>query len=360
MSALPPHSHAAQDGAPGPAGDVSPLTPQEIRTQLRAVLPEKVFAPVRWRGALTVVVVALYVAMDVCQLYPLSWPLRIVLAFVVGQLIVSAGLMGHEILHGAVYRSRFWQSIVGGLAFVPFFISPGFWRTWHVRAHHGNANIPGVDPDCHGRLEDVAKDPVMRTFLRFVPGAGGILPVLYTPVGFTGQATLVLWHHLPKLGVTRGEVIAARAYALALIAAEVALGWWLGLERTFFMLILPQLVANTMLGLYIATNHWVDPIGDTNDPLFNTSSVRTFFLFDWIHGWFSHHQEHHLYPGMNPIYAPLVQRELARIAPERQSVLPHLKTLLTIFRTPRTYVADDTLGDGRRRFPVAELKQSLK
>ena len=70
--------------------------------------------------------------------------------------------------------------------------------------------------------------------------------------------------------------------------------------KTFvFVGILPMMMANATVMSYIATNHMLRPLVDSDDPLDNTLSLRTHWLVDALHWRFSHHVEHHLFPAMS-------------------------------------------------------------
>jgi fatty acid desaturase len=65
-------------------------------------------------------------------------------------------------------------------------------------------------------------------------------------------------------------------------------------------------------------------------------SVRTLSLLDRLHFRFSHHVEHHLFPAMSGADLPRVGHGCTACA--RRVVCPaHLRALLWLYRTPRTY-----------------------
>jgi fatty acid desaturase len=336
------------------------LSPIDVRSRLRAILPREVFEPQPWRGALGMVIFVAYSALAATLIvFDPPWPVKLIGALLIGQGLTATIFIGHEILHGAVYRSRFWQDLIAGIIYAPYCIPVSFWRAWHVRAHHCHANIAGVDPDCVGYRGDYDQDRVYAAFVRSLPGGRTLLTPLSIFVAFTGQAMLVLWHHSPKLGVTRGTLWRMRTTCLALLVAEVLLGAAMGVQNALFILVLPQLFANATLMAYISTNHWLEPIVEVNDDLTNTSSVRTWVVFDYMHSWFSYHQEHHLFPWMSPIFARVVREKLREVAPERVSVLPHLLALRWIYRSPRTYGHRAELLDETRRFELTDIKREI-
>lgn len=335
-----------------------------IRRRLRQELPADTFEPRPGRGILGFAQIGAYALILAWLAQHLSAPLAVKLlaSFVLGQLIVAYGFIAHEVLHGAVFRSRFWQRLYGAVAFSPFFITPGLWTAWHVQVHHGNANVPSKDPDTFGWKADLPERPRERAFMQFMPATGPWFAWLSLPFLFTLQAQVVLWHFSGKeafrnIGFNRRT---AQAGSVALMIGQVALGVWLGWEAALFGLILPHLVADMTLMAYISTNHWLDPIDhNVNNPLRNTTSVATPRIVDWIHGWFSYHQEHHIFPAMSPVHAPRLRAKLREIAPEAVSVVPHLRALKGVLSSPRTYALEYLLEspDGSKQFDLREFRQ---
>ena len=60
-------------------------------------------------------------------------------------------------------------------------------------------------------------------------------------------------------------------------------------------------------------------------------------MVDVIHFNFSYHTEHHLFPGMNPKYYPLVKQHIKEMWPERYHEMPMTQALIALWRTPRVY-----------------------
>ena len=221
------------------------LSLKDVKARLRAVLPREVFEPQPWRGVLAIVIFIAYCGIAAALVvFDPSWPVKLVGALLIGQGITASMLIGHEILHGAVFRSRFWQNLVGGIGYAPYCIPVSFWRTWHNRAHHGHTNIAGVDPDCIGYHRNLYQDRVYAAFAHSLPGSRTWLAPLSPFVAFTGQAMLILWHLSPKLGVTRGRLWRMRTLCLALLGGQMLLGVALGAQNALFILVLPQLFTN--------------------------------------------------------------------------------------------------------------------
>ncbi|MDM3849029.1 MAG: fatty acid desaturase [Aphanizomenon gracile PMC644.10] len=108
---------------------------------------------------------------------------------------------------------------------------------------------------------------------------------------------------------------------------------------------LPIWIGYGGLIFYIYTNHLLCPMTNVNDPLINSLSIRVPKLFDLLHLNFSYHTEHHIFPGMNSDYAPMVQELLQTHYPKRFNLLNAGKAWELMMQTPRHYKNDHTFTD---------------
>lgn len=137
-------------------------------------------------------------------------------------------------------------------------------------------------------------------------------------------------------------------FALPVAGAALLAVWLRG--NVLFAFVLPVLVGNFIVMSYIATNHLLNPLTPTNDPLANTLTVNVPRWIDTLHMHFSHHTEHHIFPSINPKYAPQVKAAVQKHWPERYNEMPHWQALLALWRTPRLYRDETSLID-----PVRDL-----
>lgn len=120
------------------------------------------------------------------------------------------------------------------------------------------------------------------------------------------------------------------AFWIALLAV---IGWhdWL------FVFFIPLLVTNFVASSYIATNHNLNPMVPVNDPLANSLTVTVPKWVDVLHFNFSYHVEHHMFPGVNPKYYPLIKKHILAEWSDRYFEMPFWKAMLALFSTPRVY-----------------------
>ena len=107
----------------------------------------------------------------------------------------------------------------------------------------------------------------------------------------------------------------------------------------------PIWIGHAGLMFYIYTNHMLCRMTDLNDALINSLSIRVPKIFDVLHINFSYHTEHHIFPGMNPSYYPMVQELLLVHYPERFNLMDAGKAWKLMMQTPRHYLDENTFTD---------------
>src|SRR5262249_32765877 len=140
--------------------------------------------------------------------------------------------------------------------------------------------------------------------------------------------------------VSRRLVYAESAAALAF---WVLLFGLVGPRSFFFVYVVPLCVANFIVMSYIATNHFLNPLTETNDSLVNTLSVTSTRWLEALHLQFGYHVEHHLFPTMSGRSAPLVRAALVHRYGDRYLTMPHARALRLLYTRPKLHDGYDTL-----------------
>jgi fatty acid desaturase len=347
-----------------------PLSPDDtkrLRAALRRALPPEAFERQPLRGLVALGLVPVNAAL----LWVLTtWTLPVwaclLIAFAMGQLLTSVGLAAHEALHHSTFHSRAMENLLGWAGFSPFLVTPGTWRAWHVQAHHGSANVLVRDPDILPRRSEWHTRGFAKLFHAMSPGSGHWLSYLSFTFFFAAQGQAFLWYHsrLPTFRHVHLHHARERVLTVLLALGWFALAWALGLQAALYGMVLPVVLGNITLMIYIATNHWMQPASDeTDNPFVNTASVATHPVMDWLHFNFSHHQEHHIFPAQSPRYAPLLREHLRRLSPKASIVYPHLHALRTLYWRPALYSEDGRMLmelDGTNTLAFPELRQRLE
>lgn len=305
--------------------------------ELKKVLPAHYFEPVPHR-ALWMIPHLAVIAAGMYAIAATSWHglAKLAVSFAIGHSFACLGFLAHEILHGSVVRHRLLRDVLGALCFLPLTVGPKLWRKWHNVEHHGHTQHDDDDPDAMGTLEDYRERPALQVLYRIAPVLRSLLTFMAFGFWFSFHAFLMWLRFLPEFPTRRERTVVALQF-LGPVAFWIGVMVWLGPVNALYGYVIPVVVANFLVMSYIATNHLLNPLTHVNDPLANSLSVTTHPVIDVLHAHFSHHTEHHVFPAMNPKYAPALKAELKRRWPDRYCEMPHWKALLTLWRTPRLY-----------------------
>ncbi|MEK6600829.1 MAG: acyl-CoA desaturase [Candidatus Binatota bacterium] len=332
--------------------------------KMKAELPPEAFQPQPTSAlidipCLTIIIAGMWALIHL----RLPWYAALTVAFFMGNACATMGFLAHEALHGAVFRSRKLQEVLGYLGFFVFCFSPYLWRFWHNQAHHGNTNQPDLDPDSYGTLERFQRVPQLKFQVKTGIGSGHWSSLFFLFYRFTCHALVMIWLASPNLPgferMNRRRVIIESAM---MASFWIVLGIWGGFQVALFGIVIPMMIANFILMSYISTNHFLRPLTETDESLLNSMSVRTLKWIDILHLNFSHHVEHHIFSRMNHRFTPLVREYLVKYAPDLYVAPPHWKALWYLYKTPRVYLNVHTLIDPftGRTMDLHELAAELK
>ena len=328
--------------------EVRPARPAapDLRRRIRRELPPATFAPRPWRALWFVPLAATAIASaTLVMVAQPAWYWSCLLAVVIGQCLAAMGFLAHEALHGSMVSSPRLQTFLGYLGFGPVGVSPALWRVWHNQVHHAKTNMGNADPDSFGTLKRYQRMPSTRFVARLAPGSRHWTSAFFFAYWFTFHGQVVLWiqskymRSFANLNRRRAKLDTLGSVVFWAALAYLA-GW-----RSVFVIVIPIVVGNAIVMSYIATNHFMRPQTETNDPVENSMSVTTVPLIDRLHFNFSHHVEHHLFPRMSGASAPVVRAWLRAHAADGYVSPPHHVALKALYRTPRVYLDATTLCD---------------
>jgi fatty acid desaturase len=294
---------------------------------IKADLPLEAFAPapiklakmLGYLSLLSAAYLALRVASSVLILFLLS--------ILIGQILACVGFLNHELSHGAIIRRRVPCYALEFLFWALVFIPATVWRRVHNQTHHAHANTPS-DPDrAFLRSEESA---VTRWYTRIFypnrrsPKWNPLVALHLVPyvarnalASFLPSRTKPVF--VPALPYYSGtQRLAVVCEILMIVVIQIGIFEIVG--RSWFKYLwaspVAYLITSAMTMSYIFTNHFLNPISETSDPVRGSTSVTVHAAFDLLHEHFSLHTEHHLFPGMNSDFYPLVAKSLRLRFPE--------------------------------------------
>lgn len=335
-----------------------------VRQRARAELPKDTFQPQPWRILWTLPLLAIVVGgITAILTLGMPWWGNLLVSLLVGHAMVAQAFLSHEILHGALGLPRWLQNLHGWIGFGPVGVTPEFWRRWHNVVHHGNTNNGDQDPDSFGTMRRYVAQPALTRFVRRAPGGRTFSSLLFYTYSFTLHAQLVLLFQAKRRKAFRGfdrrrAIVQTALLGLAWLTLAILSG-----PLALFTVIIPLAVANAIAQGYITTNHFLRPQAQSNNPLDNSMSLRTWRWLDPLHFRFSHHVEHHLFPKLASNRAPRLRAWLEREMPERYVAPSHAAAIKWLYRTPKVYLTPTLLVDPatpERAFDLVALQPELQ
>jgi fatty acid desaturase len=318
---------------------------REVRRHLPAAVFERTPARLLWLPLHLGIIAAL--AFYVVHAAP-PWYVGVLCALLAGHSWGCLGFLAHEAMHHALVKSPTIERLVGYCGFGIYGLSPTLWSAWHNQAHHGNTGKPVADPDGYGTLGFWEKSAVVRALEKMAPGARTKRSAAFLFVWFSIHSFLVLVFHSQ-----RNDYYARVSRRVVYTESAAMLAFWVGVfllvgpYAFLFIYVLPVLIANAVVMSYIATNHFLNPLTERNDPLVNTLSVTGPGWLETLHLQFGYHVEHHLFPMMSGRHARAVRAVTQRLYGDRYLSMPHVRALRLLYTRPKLHHTHDTLIDPR-------------
>jgi len=241
-----------------------------------------------------------------------TWWLLLPAMLLHGILLISLFAAAHETIHRTAFKSRWLNQALGWLAGAVLLLPPDYFRAFHF-AHHAHTGNPDADPELA-----YPKPATRRAYLWHVSG----LPY------WIGQAKVTLTHALgrtPERFITprmAPKIVREARLLLALYAVLLAGSLALGTAALLWLWIVPALLGQPFLRLYLLAEHWGCPQGTDaagRDMLRNTRTTETNGLVRLLAWNMPYHVEHHAYPAVPfhalPALHPLIRAEIAELTP---------------------------------------------
>jgi fatty acid desaturase len=336
----------------------------EYAKKLRPLLPPEAFLPDRRK------VILLFINLGILLLgwgiasqldrWPTSllwlyFPVTLIMANSVIALLFSS----HDLMHTKSVKNPYALRIVSLLGLAMLWTPPTLWKNVHNRFHHNKTNALG-DPD--------------RNFLYQQPNTWGkwiqnlLIPSqtvnpCWLMIGMISAWSISTFRNLTSVLLFSGEDVHYVPAAFQVCSKErreiafefliiftlhVSILSYLQFDALKLVLsyFLPIALGYAGIIFYVYTNHMLCRMTNLNDPLRNSISIKVPKLFDLLHLNFSYHAEHHIFPGLNSDYYPLVQDLIKTYYPERSHyILGAREAWWMLLHTPRHYKDETTFTD---------------
>lgn len=339
------------------------MTQADYAKKLRPLLPAEAFLPDKNKVFILLINLAILIMgwgianyLDHWQWY-FIW-LYLPLALVMGNSVIVLLFSTHDILHSRTIKNPWLRKVISLLGLTMLWMPPTLWKAVHNREHHNKTNSL-QDPD-RNYLDSQPKTWGKWIQNAFVPSAE-VNPILLV-IGMGHAWGVHAFRNLTSVlffnnGKTQYPVVAftvskkeQRAIALELliiVGIHASILTYLEFDPLKLLLsyFLPIWIGYAGVIFYIYTNHLLCPMTKINDVLINSLSIRVHPLFDLLHFNFSYHTEHHIFPGLNSDYAPMLQELLQTYYPEKFNLLSASQAWKLMLQSPRHYKDDHTFTD---------------
>ncbi len=203
-----------------------------------------------------------------------------------GLVLVAFFAPTHEAIHRTAFRSRWLNSLAGWWGGLLLLLPPDYFRAFHF-AHHAATQDPARDPEL--------ATPRPATWPQYLWHASGLPYWLYQARGAVTHALARVPEPFANERMRRRIVVEAR-WLLGLIALLLAGSLALQSCALLWLWVLPALLGQPFLRLYLLAEHWGCPL--VPDMLANTRTTLTNRTVRWLAWNMPFHVEHHAYPAV--------------------------------------------------------------
>ncbi len=339
------------------------ISQAEYAKKLRPLLPPEAFLPEpNYTWILLINLTILILGWGIAD-YLDRWPahflwLYLPFALVMGNSVIVSLFSTHNIMHSAAIKNPRLKQAIGLLGLTMLWMPPTLWKAVHHREHHNKTNSL-QDPD-RNYLDQQPKNWGKWIQNQFVPSAE-VNPVLliigmahaWGIHGFRNLSSVLFFNNgetkypVTSFTVSESDRKAIGVELLIMIGIHLSILAFLDFHPIKLLLgyFLPIWIGHSGAMFYIYTNHMLCRMTEVNDPLINSISLRVPKIFDVLHLNFSYHTEHHIFPGMNSDYYPMVQELLKTHYGDRFNLLDAGKVWQLMLQTPRHYLDENTFTD---------------
>ncbi len=287
---------------------------------------------------------------------PIFLPIKIFISILMGISLAALTFFLHDLMHGAVMKSKRITYLIGLSIGVLNFFAPLFWQRTHSFHHARAGNLD--DPDRIYIWNEKPKNVFEKFIYKLRVSSDSyntFFSLLGMSLGFFWYFSTMFYASLQRktifnktsqyqgmnklfktkeLFIVFGEfflIFLFQGFLFTIVAKYNFLNY-------FLISLLPVLITHFTTMLYIHTNHFLSPLtNDIDDPLINSLSLKNSWFVDKVFSNFSHHVEHHLFPAMSSAHYPKVRKLLLDLYPNRFQLMPMIDAIKMLCMTPRIY-----------------------
>jgi fatty acid desaturase len=215
------------------------------------------------------------------QSHPWGIPIGIACSLLITNLVRGLGAVGHDAVHGTVFKDKTAAYLIGLLCWFPTGMSYTLYGNYHLHHHRIANTYPDVD---NFVVTDYTKNPVLAKLLMLA-----IYSFAY-PIYFMFQIA----RYIPRLST--GKRIRMNLELATWFGSMGAALYFLPLHFFFFVYGLPFILSAMLASVAQLVEHFGKEPGDDaySSRTYATKSPVLAFLWNNV----SYHNEHHKFPGI--------------------------------------------------------------
>lgn len=319
------------------ASNVKPESIQFYAKHLKEHIPKEAFQAASYK-LLPMFFHVILVFVNLCMIkYCISSSIVILsCSILMGLSIACIFLFSHELTHGTIVRSQPLLYILELFFWAFSGLPPTLWKRIHNMTHHQTMNTY-EDPDRKAfRSESSTLNNVYNLFiypnkrLRYSLTVGfamifyslkHIIAVFYNPKNKPAIVTMRPNYTPKEIQKIKYELLYIVMFWTAIL---YFISSWLGVIALF----ISWMTFSVSTITFIITQHLRNPVFiDVPDPLLTTTSVIIPRWLDKLIDWHSFHVEHHIFPGINFDYYPMISQKIKEKFPKKYQRLPILQAI---------------------------------
>lgn len=314
-----------------------PESIQYYAKQLKEDIPNEAYKAATYK-LIPMFMHAGFVIANLCFIKAFAYHLLfvVVCSTLIGLSIACIFLFSHELTHGTIVRSQPHLYILENFFWAFSGLPPTLWKRVHNLTHHQTMNTYD-DPDRKtfksesNRINDIynliiypnkrIRYSVTVGFAMMFYSIKHIVAVFYSPENKPAIVTMRPDYTPSEIRKIKYELM----YILGFWASIIYfIHSWIGI----LVVLLAWITFSASTIIFIITQHLRNPVFiNVPDPLLTTTSVIIPKWLDRLIDWHSFHVEHHIFPGINFDFYPVISQKIEEKFPDKYQRLPMLQAI---------------------------------
>ncbi len=308
--------------------------------KLKDLIPKEAFRPARYKlipmfGHAFMIFLWIYLIVYFNTIISL-----VLFSILIGISIACIFLYSHELSHGTIIQKQPFYYLAQNFFWAFSGIPPTVWKRVHNLSHHHHVNTYN-DPDRKTfKSESSFINNLYNLFiypnkkLRYFITVGAAMMFYSTKhilaVFYKNGSRPVIVTHRPDYTI---KEIRQVFFELLYILSFWTFIWVIvGFSNAIWISLISWYTYSSLVILFIITQHQRDPVFiEIADPLLTTTSVIIPHWLDRIINWHSFHVEHHIFPGINFDYYPIISKGIREMYPDKYERIPLFKAVNEAF-----------------------------